>query len=387
MCSSSPSHTSGLNMSWAPFLTPTTNQKPRFKPGNPPLKSMYVPLKWRALWRILRQTKLLDMIKFQPKPSKNLLKFRVSLSAVLQWIFYLKGEKVPPSWKLGKIVAVHKKDCTLTKTNYHPITILPVLSKVFEKLVHSRLAPHFEDVYHNNVFAHRDYHGCDAAMLSLTEQFKKEYEVISLVSMDQSKAFDTLPHDLIVKKLEDYGGDSKVINLITNYLSDWQQRVRLCGQHSSMKTMLKVSPRGSILGPILFNIFMNDLSYAIDECTFTYADNTQLFKSVEDIDQVEHAINADLKKVEEWYEFNQMKRNHSKYQAIPYITFGRVERNPVLTCEGTVIPIQDEMELLGITLGNKLISLRDRFVKSVIKLVNRLLFSMVWRKYCLLNWG
>ena len=285
---------------------------------------------------------------------------------------------MPPSWKLGKIVAVHKKDCTLTKTNYHPITILPVLSKVFEKLVHSRLAPHFEDVYHNNVFAHRDYHGCDAAMLSLTEQFKKEYEVINLVSMDQSKAFDTLPHDLIVKKLEDYGGDSKVINLVTNYLSDRQQRVRLSGQHSSMKTMLKVSPRGSILGPILFNIFMNDLSYAIDECTsFTYADNTRLFKSVEDIDQAEHAINADLKKVDEWFEFNQMKRNHSKYQAIPYITFGRVERNPVLTCEGTVIPIQDEMELLGITLDNKLTSLRDRFVKSVVKLVNRLLFSVV----------
>ena len=105
------------------------------------------------------------------------------------------------------------------------------------------------------------------------------------------------------------------------------------------------------MGPILFNIFMNDLSYAIDECTlFTYADDMQLFKSAENIDQVEHAINADLKKVDEWYEFNQMKRNHSKYQAI---TFGRVERNPVLTCEGTVIRIQDEMELLGVTFNNK----------------------------------
>ena len=94
------------------------------------------------------------------------------------------------------------------------------------------------------------------------------------------------------------------------------------------------------------------ISYATDECTlFKYADDTPLFKSVEDIDQVEHAINADLKKVDEWYEFNQMKRNHSKYQAI---TFGRVERNPVLTCEGTVIPIQDEMELLSVTLDNKL---------------------------------
>ena len=98
-----------------------------------------------------------------------------------------------------------------------------------EKLVHSRLALHFEDVYHNNVFAYRDYHGCDTAILSLTEQFKKEldnHKVISLVSMDLSKAFDTLPHDLIVKKLEDYGGDSKlstslrIIEVTDNNASD-----------------------------------------------------------------------------------------------------------------------------------------------------------------------
>ena len=69
------------------------------------------------------------------------------------------------------------------------------------------------------------------------------------------------------------------------------------------------------------------------------------------MEQIEDAINADLKKVVEWYEFNQMKRNHSKYQAI---TLVRVERNPVLTCEGTVISTQDEMELLGVTIDNKL---------------------------------
>ena len=151
---------------------------------------------------------------------------------------------------------------------------------------------------------------------------------------------------LLSKSLKIMEETQKVVSLVTNYLSNRQQRVRLSGQHSSMKTIMK------ILGPILFNIFMNDLFYAIDECTlFTYGDDTQLFKSADDIDQVEHAINADLKKVDEWYEFNKMKRNHSKYQAI---TFGRVKRNPVLTCEGTVIPTQEEMELLGVTIDNKL---------------------------------
>ena len=86
--------------------------------------------------------------------------------------FLFERGKVPSSWKLGGIVPVRKKDCTL---------------KVFEKFVHSRLASHFEDVYHNyyNVFAYTDYHGCDTAILSLTEQFKKEldnHKVISPVS-------------------------------------------------------------------------------------------------------------------------------------------------------------------------------------------------------------
>ena len=121
-------------------------------------------------------------------------------------------------------------------------------------------------------------------------------------------------------------------------------------------------------------VILNDLSYAIDECSlFTNADDTQLFKSAENIDQAEHAMSADLKKVDEWYEFNQMKRNHSKYQAI---TFGRVERNPVLTCEGTVIPVQDELELLGVTLHSKL-KFESQICKICRKLVNRLLFSIV----------
>ena len=88
---------------------------------------------------------------------------------------------------------------------------------------------------------------------------------------------------------------------------------------------MKGFPQGSILGPILFNIFMNDLSYIVDECTlFTYADDTQLFKSADDIDQVEHFINADLKKVGEWYELNQMKKKSLKISSDNF-NFGKID--------------------------------------------------------------
>ena len=274
-------------------------------------------------------------------------------SSLVNYLF--DAGKVPLSWKLGEIVPVHKKDCTLTKTNYRPITILPVLSKIFEKLVHTRIGSYFEEVYHKNVFAYRQHHGCDSAILSLTEEFKKELDsrkVIGLVSMDLSKAFDNLPHDLVVKKLEEYGGDLKVINLITNYLSDRHQRVKLSGNYSSLKAITKGVPQGSILGPLLFNIFMNDLAYVIDQSTlFSYADDTQIFKSAENIDDVEHSINIDLKSVDQWYENNQMKRNISKYQAI---TFGKPNRTPVFTCEDIAIPVKDELEILGVTLDSRL---------------------------------
>ena len=178
---------------------------------------------------------------------------------------------------------------------------------------------------------------------------------------------------------------SNVINLVTNYLSDRQRRVRLSGQYSSMKTIMKGVFQGSILGSILFNSFMNDLSYAIDEWTlFTYAADTQLFKSAEDIDQVEHAINADLRKVDKWYKFNQMKK-----KIIQNIKQLHLEGSREILCWPVKEPLSlfkmkwNSLALLLITS----LSLRDRFIKSVVNLVNRLLFSIVWRKYCLLNWG
>ena len=153
----------------------------------------------------------LRFISRETKQSNRLWSHSSKCSKAVCWCSVLSNEhtdqlllnnsKIPHQWKLGEVTPVFKKDCSLDKSNYRPATILPLLSKMFASIVHARLCRHFENIYHKYVFASRKHCGCDTAILSLTERWKQEldnHEVIGEVSMDLSKVFDILPHDLIV---------------------------------------------------------------------------------------------------------------------------------------------------------------------------------------------
>lgn len=269
--------------------------------------------------------------------------------------YILDKSRIPQQWKLGEVTPVFKKDCSLTKSNYRPLTILPILSKVFETLVHTRISPYFEDIFHEHVFAYRKYHGTDTALLSLTEQWRKEldlHNIIGIVSMDLSKAFDTLPHKLMVAKFKSYGADDKTTDLVHDYLTNRRQRVRLGDQFSNWKETSVGVPQGSVLGPLLFNIFMNDLVYAVKQSRLSaYADDTQIYFADSTPEKVEEVINADLASVDQWYEQNGMRRNTSKYQAI---VMGKTQVKPQFYCENTAIPITEDLEMLGVTVDDKM---------------------------------
>ena len=284
------------------------------------------------------------------------------LSTLINYI--LNNGKILQQWKSGEITPVYKKECELSKTNYRPLTILPSLSKVFGKIVELRMSPYFEKIYHKYVFAYRKHHGCDTAILSLTEEWKKElgnHKVVGLVAIDLAQAFHTLPHDLIMQKLKQYGADQKTTTLVANYLSNRRQRVKLGNNYSSWENISAGIPQRSILGPLLFNVFMNDLAYVIKQSKLSgYADDTQI--SYEDKDPAK-VINSELAKIDQWCEENKMQRNLSKYQAI---VMGKLKASIEFRYENTTIPNCEEIELLGITMDNKL-----KFEKHIAKICRK----------------
>ena len=155
--------------------------------------------------------------------------------------------------------------------------------------------------------------------------------------MDLSKAFDSLPHDLIVKKFKEYGADERTANIIEDYFSDRQQRVKVAGEYSSWNYISRGIAQGSIQGPLIFNIFINDLLLIVKRCKLSsYADDTQIFFAHNDYREVKSAINSDLELVDKWYDENGLKRNNSKYQAI---VMGKSDATLDFKCENSSIPV------------------------------------------------
>ena len=155
-----------------------------------------------------------------------------------------------------------------------------------------QMTEHFELIFHDYMFAYRKFHGCPAALLTLTEDWRAELDnrkVIGAVAIDLSKAFDCL----LLEKLKFYGVNDNSVALLRNYLSCRYQRVKLGHTFSTWMGVSAGVPQRSLLGPLLFNIFMNDLAFAIRDCRLiSYADDTKLHLSLKDPQAVEDGIHC-----------------------------------------------------------------------------------------------
>ena len=177
----------------------------------------------------------------------------------------LSTGKVPDSLKIAKVIPIHKKDDKEIFSNYRPVSVLPCFSKILERLIFNRC---IEFIENNNIlnakqFGFRAHHSTDMAIMQLVDKINnavEKNETTIGVYLDLSKAFDTIDHDILLHKLDYYGFRGIVLDWFRDYLSNRTQYVSYNDNKSDLKTILCGVPQGSILGPLLFILYINDIT-------------------------------------------------------------------------------------------------------------------------------
>ena len=218
----------------------------------------------------------------------------------------------PDEFKYAKIIPLHKKGDVNDVNNYRPISLLPTISKLLERHMHKHLT-NFIDKYkllHDSQSGFRKYHSCETALCKITDSWLKNINnslAVGVIFIDLTKAFDLISHDILIQKLKIYGFGDRCMLLFKSYLSNRTQSVYLHGDRSSKTCVYRGVPQGSILGPILFSLYINDLPLYINNTTCDlFADDTSIHYASYDIDDISLHLNTSMKLVDKWCNANDM---------------------------------------------------------------------------------
>ena len=297
----------------------------------------------------------------------------------LQIIFrnILSTSIYPDIWKIANVTPIFKKGDKQIIKNYRPIPLLPVCSKILERFIFNNLYNYLDEnnLITKNQSGFRPGDSTTNQLLYLVDEIHQAFDnnesfEVRAVFLDISKAFDKVWHDGIIFKLEQNGISGSLLKLFNNYLRNRKQRVVLNGSHSDYSEIESGVPQGSVLGPLLFLIYINDLERDIKSSIKFFADDTMLFSLVKDPVISADDLNHDLETIRQWAHQWKLEFNPDPTKKATEVLFSckkSIPNHPQLLFDGSVVAKINEQKHLGLILDSGLSfekHLNEKFIKA-----------------------
>ena len=295
---------------------------------------------------------------------------------------------LPSDWTEGKISAIFKKGSRRQAGNYRPVSLTCIICKCMEHCIRDHIDTHMRM---NNLYSTQQYgfikgRSTVLQLLTVMDTWTKtldSYESIDIVYLDFLKAFDTVPHRRLIGKLKSLGITGSTLNWVEAFLSNRRQRVTINGTDSEWANVTSGIPQGSVLGPILFVLYINDLPSCIHSNVFMFADDTKVFKVIKDDNDVQ-ILQADLENLATWSSKWLLRFHPDKCKIMHVGTRAEHDHVYTLNVDNTVHELRytDEEKDIGVIVDSKL-----EFDKHIYQQINKAssIMAVIRRSFITLN--
>ena len=308
---------------------------------------------------------------------KMLRELATSLATPLTTIYEtsLRTMTVPADWKSANISAIHKKGARTSPGNYRPVSLTSVLCKVMEKFVRDSLLQHLEN---NNILSEQQFgflSGRSTALQLLrvldewTEVLDRGGEV-DVIYMDFKKAFDSVPHKRLMAKLKGYGVTDPMLGWIQSFLSERTQSVVVGSSRSTPRPVTSGIPQGSVLGPVLFVIYINDLPLAVKSRLFLFADDAKIYRPIVTTDD-RAVLQQDLRSMGGWSLIWLLIYHPEKCKSMTVSNDGGTREEAIYQLGDTVLQQTTSEKDLGVTIDSTLSF--DTHITAAVNKANRVM--------------
>ena len=297
----------------------------------------------------------------------------------------------PDTWKLANVTPIFKKGDKQRIKNYRPISLLPICGKIVEKIIFNNLYSYLNtnNLITKNQSGFRPGDSTTNQLLYLVNEIHQAFEnpkslEVRAVFLDISKAFDEVWHDGLIFKLKQNGVSGSLLMFFQNYLNNRKQRVVLNGSYSSYSTVQSGVPQGSVLGPLLFLIYINDLERNIKSNVKFFADDTMLYSIVKNPAISANKLNHDLDIIQQWAYQWKMEFNPDPTKQATEVLFSCKKsspKHPRLIFNGIAVAKVNDQKHLGLILDSRL-SFEKHINENIMKSKKMLKFLNIFRNSC-----